>query len=285
MNRFIRRLSFFAAAALCGPPIFAGPAADWAPNITTTAAWNSNATNANRSSDVIGALALQADLASSARFALGSDDAVFAGAAVSTEVWTRFSGLNRISAGPRVSWQRKFGLGAFAPVFSVELAGDAVGARESARRARAGSVTAILRKRLDDATSLSLSHVRNREDARDTVFDRTAAETSLTVTRDLESGWSLTLAARWREGDVLSYATPPRADLVSLARVRAPNATFDRPMVAYSLDARSLTGSLAANRALTETTSLTFRFEWRETERGPLRYVNRLVSAGIAHQF
>lgn len=277
------RLAPWLAATLLASAL-AAPA-DWAPNLTSSATWNSNATNASRAADVIGALALRAEAASSARFALGTDDALFAGAAVSLEAWPRFDGLDRAVVGPRFTWQHKFGLGALAPVFSVALAGDAIAARETSRQARAGSVTFALRQRFDAATRASLTHERARDDAREFVFDRTGNETSLEVVRDLDVPWSLAVTARWREGDVLSYATPPRPDLVALAHVRVPNTTFDRALVAYSLEARSLTGGLAVTRALDAMTSLTFRYEWRETERGSLRYVNHLVSAALARQF
>jgi hypothetical protein len=72
---------------------------------------------------------------------------------------------------------------------------------------------------------------------------------------------------------------------VSLAKVRVPNTTFDRPLVAYSLDAHSTTGSLAVTRALDNATSLTFGFDYRDTTRQPLRYVNHLVSVALARQF
>jgi hypothetical protein len=257
----------------------------WAPNLTTAATWNSNATNAERSSDIIGALAWQLDAANTTRFTLGTDDALFAGVAVRVEAWPRFDGLDRVAAGPRLAWQHKFGLGALAPTVSVELAGDAIGARESARRARAGTVTLALRKRFDAATRFAFTHEFAREDAGEFVFDRTGAETAAELIRDLDEHWSVGVTARWREGDVLSYATPPRPDLVALARTRAPNNTFDRPFVAYSLDARSLTGGLAATRTLDETTALTFRYEWRRTERTSLRYVNHLVSVALTRQF
>ena len=267
------------AVALAAAP------ADWAPNLTTTATWNSNATNANRSSDIIAALELRADATLTHRFALGRDDALFVGGQLAAEAWPRFSGLDAASLGPQLAWRHKFGLGALAPTFAIELAGDAVAARESARSGLAGSVTFAWRQRLDDATRIAFTHERARHDAREFVFDRTGSETALEVARDLDERWSLALAARWREGDVLSYATPPRPDLVALARVRVPNSTFDRPFVAYSVDARTLTGEVALTRALDEATALTFGYEWRQTERGPLRYVNHLVSVTLARQF
>ena len=270
---------FASTLALAGTP------AGWAPNITTTATWNSNVTNASRSADVIGALQLRADFAATTRLALGTDDALLVGAQLGAEAWPRFDGLDRIALGPRLAWTHKFGLGALAPVFSVELATDGIAANESARRALAGSVTFALRKRLDDATRLALTHERAREDAREFVFDRTGAETALTVTRDFDEPWSLAFTARWREGVVQSYATPPRPDLVAVARVRVPNTTFDRSFIVYSVDAHTLTGALALTRTLDASTALTFAYEWRDTTRGPLRYTNHLVSATLVRQF
>jgi len=274
------------ALLACLPALaFAGVPAGWAPNLTTTATWDSNASNASRSADIVGALQLQAEADVAQRISLGGDDALFAGARLSAAAWPRFDGLDRAALGPRLAWQHKFGLGALAPTFSVALAADAVAAHESGRAGLAGGVTFAWRQRLDDATRLTLTHERARHDARAAVFDRTGAETSLELARDLDEHWSLALAARWREGDVVSYATPPRPDLVSLAKVRVPNATFGRPFVAYSLDARTLTGALALTRTLDPATALTFGYEWRDTERGPLRYVNHLVSAALVRQF
>lgn len=260
-------------------------AADWAPNITTAATWNSNTTNASRSTDVIGALQLRADFAASQRVAIGSADALVLEVDLGTEAWPRFNGLDRAALGPRFTWQHKFGLGAFAPVFSFALAADAIATKESARRALAGSMVFAVRQRLDSVTRIALTHERAREDAREFVFDRSGAETAVTLSRDLDGPWSLAFAARWRAGVVQSYATPPRPDLVALARVRVPNATFDRPLVTYSLDAHTVTGALAVTRTLDSATALTFAYEWRDTTRRPLRYTNHLVSATLARQF
>ena len=267
------------------PLAFAGLPADWATNITTAATWNSNATNADRSSDTIGALQLRADASVTHRIALGTDDALFTGGDLTAEAWPRFDGLNRATLGPRLAWQHKFGLGALAPTITTELSGDAVFAHETDRSGLSGGVTVALRKRFDFATRLSLTHEWTRHDARTLVFDRTSRETALELARDLDERWQLSLALRYRQGDVLSYATPPRADLVALAKVRVPNTTFDRSFVVYSLDARTLTGSASLSYALDNATSLNVAYDYRDTARGPLRYVNHLVSAGLARQF
>lgn len=264
---------------------FAGAPAGWAPNLTTTATWDSNATNADRSGDVIGALQLRADLATTTRLALDTGDGLLVGAHLAAEFWPRSSGLDQLAVGPRVTWQHKFGIGALAPGFGVELAGDLIFARETGRSARAGTLTFTWRKRLDEATRLALKQEFARRDARELVFDRTGAESSVELDRDLDEFWALSFTTRWRDGDVLSYATPPRPDLVALAHVREPYDMFGRPFVAYSLEAHSLSGSLAATRTLARNTWLIFCYEWRETERNPLRYVNHLVSAALVRQF
>jgi hypothetical protein len=257
----------------------------WAPNLTTTATWDSNASNADRSADVIGALQLRSEFAAATRLALDTDNALLLGGHLVAEAWPRFQGLDQVSFGPRLTWQHKFGLGALAPVFALELGADLLHARMRERNAVAGTAALVWRKRLDEATRLILKQEFARRDTRELLFDRTGAESSFELDRELDENWSLSFTARWRHGDVLAYATPPRPDLVALAHAREAYDVFHRPFVAYSVETHSLGGSLAASRALARKTWLLFCYEWRETNRQPLHYVNHLVSAALVHQF
>ena len=254
--------------------------------LSATAEWNSNATNSNRAADEIGALQLRAELdAISRRFPLGHDDALVLGVAGRAEVWPRIDGLDQLVIGPELAWRHKFGLGALAPVFSVELGADGIAARESDRSGFVGRVRLVWSQRWDDATQFTLSYERTRQNARESVYDRTGGEAAAEVHYAMDERWQVAAGATWREGDVISYATPPRPDLVALARVRTLVDTFGAPRVAYSLSAWTLGGSLALTRQLDERSSLTLRYEWRDTERSPLRYVNHLVSTAFTHQF
>jgi hypothetical protein len=270
---------------LAGVPFRPAAGADWTHDLTTTAEWDSNATNANRSSDVIGALQLLAEFESTCRISLGRDDALLLGGQLGVEAWPRFDGLDRAMLGPQLSWRHKFGLGAYAHLLSIELTGAAVAAHEEDRAGLAGSAAVVWRKRLDPTTRIALSYAWAREDARASVFDQSGQVGEFDLARDFDQRWSLSFAARWREGDVLSYATPPRPDLVSLARARMVVDTFDELRVAYSIDARTLGGSLAVSHAYNDTTSLTFGYAFLRTDSGSLRYVNHFVSVGLAHQF
>ena len=258
---------------------------DWAPNLTLTGAWHSNASNANRADDRIDALQTEADILASQRYSFGHNDSIHPTLHVGGEWWPRYHGLNRAALGGRVEWRHKFGLGKEAPIFSIEAGLDGVIADETGRRGTRTAVTAALRKRFNDAWRGTISHEFSRHDARFAVFDRVGNETTLELARELTDVARLTFSLRYRDGDVLSYGTPPRPDLVALAADRMPVETFGRPMVAYSIDARTIAGRVAAIRALDESSALVLAYEYRTTEKSPLRYVNHLVSLGLVHQF
>lgn len=256
------------------------------PSVTLTSTWNSNATNADRSSDVIGALQLLLSAeVSAASVTLGHDDSLVFGAEVDAEYWPRFDGLNRLVLGPTAAWRHKFGLGPMAPVFSVEFAVHGISAHDRDREGFDGSVRAAWRQRLDEATQLSVSFEQSRTDARDGVYDRTASEAAIELTRDLDETWRVSGTIRWRDGDVLSYARPPRPELVALSRDHDDNETFRAPFIVYSISARTWSGAVNLTRTLDERTALTFGYEVRSSESGPLSYVNHLVSAAVTRQF
>ncbi len=264
---------------------FAATAADWAPQITAAATWDDNVTNANRASDRIGARNFSGTFEVGQRTGLTRELALLYGAQVDAEGWPRFDGLDRIAAGPTVALRYKNGLGPLAPTFTLRAGGSVSAAGESGRAGPEGNLSLTYGQGLTDATRVTAGITAARLAARDSVFTRDGLEGFVELSHDLDTNWRLQLSARWREGDVLSYATPPRPDLVNLARVRVNNSTFGRPMVAYSLEAHTVGGALSLTRALDEATSLTLGFEWRETTRNPLLYVNRLVSLGVTRQF
>ena len=257
----------------------------WAPALALTATWHDNASNANASTDRIGALQTGAELFLSERYSLARNDSLHLSARFAGDWWDRYSGLTRGAAGARVEWQHKFGLGALVPVVAVEIAADAVMANESGRRGTGTAVTFALRKRFNDLWRATLTREFARHDARWPVFDRAGAETALEIGRELTELTRFTLRLNHRKGDVLSYGTPPRPDLVALAPNRANVETFGRPMVAYSIDARTVGARASFVSALTEQSAVILAYEWRETERSPFHYVNHLVSLTLSHQF
>lgn len=275
------------AAALFLVPLACTAGPSWMPVVQTVASWHDNATNANRAGDILGALQLQAEFSALRRTPLGRDDTWFTTVAASLEGWPRFPGLDRAGAGGRFAWQHKFGLGPFAPTVSLDAAGDLRAARESGRAGGEGSLAVNARQRLSQAWRVRARHERNRTDARSPAFDRSGAESTVAVEFEAAPGWRLSAAGAGRQGTVLAYATPPRPDLLREGRARGLVTTFDRaaPMMSYTLDARTWSWRLEAAHSLTARDTLTLAAEYRDTARGAVGYLNRLVSLAATRRF
>jgi hypothetical protein len=269
--------------ALCP---FAGiRAEDWAPNLTLMTAWHDNAGNSNAAVDKIRALQTRADLIGTQRYDLGRGDSLHPLLRVQAEWWPRYERLTQAGAGGLIEWRHQFGNGPLAPVFSIEGGADAVTAKESVRRGTSSHAGVALRKRFDDAWRVTVRHGYARHDARGAVFDRRGSETAVEVDRDLSATARITFRASYRDGDVVSYATPPRPDVEALAPRRQELDTFRRPMVAHAIDARTTAARLGLIRAIDEHSAGMIGYEWQLTERRTLRYVNQFVSLGFVHQF
>lgn len=252
---------------------------------TLAAAWDDNIDNASRSPDRIAALQFRGDFTAAQRRSLGPDWTLLPGVAFSTEACPRYEGLDFITAGPRLALQRKLGLGAFAPVLRLELGADALAARESARSGFAGTTILRFSQRFSEETRVEISADLTRLDARGAVFARTGRTLAAALDHDLDERWRVSLRLAWRDGDVVSYATPPRPDLRLSSRALTTIDTFDRPFIAYRLNAHTLSYGFALSPALDERTALTLACELRETERPGERYVNHLVSLALTRQF
>lgn len=260
-------------------------AATHAADATLTATWDDNADNASRSLDRIGALQFRGGAAARQLREINEDWVLFYGGAIAAEAWPRYDGLDLATLGPRLALQRKFGLGAFAPVLRLELGADAVAVRESARSGPAGTATLRLVQRFSTSTHAGISAELSRLDARSAVFARTGETLAASLDHDLDERWRVSLRLAWRDGDVVSYATPPRPDLKAVSRDLTASDTFDRPFIVYRLKAHTLDYSLALSPALDERTALSLAFGLRETARPGERYVNHLVSLTLTRQF
>lgn len=258
---------------------------DWAPNITTAATWHSNATRADASADRIESLQLQADLLSAQRYTYGRDDTLLLTTHLAGDWWPSYNGLLSGAAGGRIAWKHQFGPSPRAPIVSLEGAADAVAAKETGRRGVSTAVTASVRQRLNDLTRLTLSHEVAWFDARFSTFDSNASETSLELDRDLNSVTRLTFTARYRDGDVVSYASGSRPDLEAIAPNRLAVTTFNRPMTAYRVDARTWSARLALVHALDQNSAIIGAYEWRKSDRTPLSFTDHLLSVALVHQF
>ena len=258
---------------------------NWAPNLTMTTAWHSNATNANRSSDQLDSLQINADVLASERYAFGRDDSVRLTAHFAGDWWPRYDTLLKGAAGGRAELRHQFGADPLAPIIAIEGAADVIETKERGRRGfRLGGI-ASLRKRFDSKTRATVSHEVSWYNARLGTYDFGASETAIELDRDLTNVMRVTLRARFRNGDILTYASGSRPDLEDRAPHRLETNTFDRLMTAYRIDAQTWSGGLSLVRALDDSTAILLAYEYRHSTRGPLRFPDHLLSIALIHQF
>ncbi len=261
------------------------PSADWSPNVTASALWQSNVSNGEATWDRIGALQFSADALASGHWDFSRNDVAHATVHLGADYFPRFDALDRGAAGLRADWHHTFGSDALAPVFSVEAGGDFVTTVETARRGTTGSVTVNLRKKLSETWRAAIRHRFERYDAKRSVFDGRGSETTLEIGHDINDTTRLAVSGRWREGDVVTYAEFTRPDLAAIAHDSAALKTFRRDMTAYATDARTVGGRVALIHATTDTTAVIVAYDYSRTSRTDLRFANQTISLSFVEQF
>lgn len=263
----------------------AAPSYDWAPNLTTTVAWDGNITNGEAVWDRIGALRVNADLIGSSKYDLSASDAVHLTAHFGGDWVPRFDGLNGALAGAHADWQHVFGKDALAPVFTVEGGADMQWVHEKIRRGFASEVTLRLSKRFGSAWRAAILERFDNYNARAHVFDTRGSETTLQVGRDIGPATRVMLSARYRDGDVVTYAQYHRPDLVAIARDYLPVTTFGERMAAYSVKAKTVAGRVALVHATAEDTALELAYEYAQTRTTGLKFADQIVSLSWIRQY
>ncbi|OHE82959.1 MAG: hypothetical protein A3G75_09315 [Verrucomicrobia bacterium RIFCSPLOWO2_12_FULL_64_8] len=263
----------------------AGRSESWAPALTTAVTGDDNLSNSDRGPDEVSALLFEVELDARTRRQLSRNLALSYGAAAAVEAVPEFSALDTGRLGPRLGLHWKSGLGPYAPGLHLESTADWITVRETDRGGLAGSLALSWTKRWTDVDRCEIGVAATRHDARGPVFSRTGWTAGGHYTRDLSERWSLQAGLQYREGDVVSHATPPRPDLVAHARARTPVSTFDRSFVAYRLEAQTWSASAGMTCSLNNHTALGFQFERRDSTGAGHRYINQLVTARLVLQF
>ncbi len=246
--------------------------------------WQDNLTNAERAGDRFDGLVLGATARQGLVRRLPGNHVFTPEAQVRVEWVPEVSGLSAAAVGGTLGWQRKMGLGR-RPIVTAAAGAQGVVTRERDRQGVEISGRVGVQQRLASALRADANVELLRRVARETVFDRTVRRGAVQLHWDVAPRATLSVHGFVQTGSALSHATPPRPDLVALARTRLPVTTFGRPMVAYALRARTAGYGLAGAFELTPALALRGAWEHADTRRGPLRYRNQLVSASLVHQF
>jgi hypothetical protein len=140
-------------------------------------------------------------------------------------------------------------------------------------------------KRLTERLSLETSYYFDDIEGRVRVFDQQAHHFSVAGSFDLSETTQITAGYELREGEVISYAVPPRPDMVALANALRHVDTFGSDYVAYNLDATTHAFSVGVSQAITRFLALNLRYERQETSRAHLYYINNIFTASLHASF
>lgn len=260
--------------------------ADWRVDAETGALYDSNLSNSERASDVKDDWAWQSNLRVGDGFQLARDLRLNLGVDLREQVWARFDSFNNVAPGGSASLRYRFGLGRLAPWVLMEdrLAyaffkeGDRSGVDNRFRIRGGFGIT--------ERVSLEAAYTFDNFEARSPFWDLSGNSGAIRLTFDVTSSLQVAFGYLYRNGEVISYALPPRPDLVALSSAREPVNSFGSPpYTAYRL--RGVTNALSASVGYTVSKyiSLQVNYEFRNTTHGPLEYVNHLVEAKVAFAY
>jgi hypothetical protein len=258
--------------------------AEWRFDGETGAFYDSNLSNADRSSDVRDDWAWKSDVSVNNGFQLTRDLRLNIAGDLRGELWDRFGSFNEIGLGALAGLRYRFGLGRQAPWVMLE---NRFGYDRFQDTERSGYDEEIgLRSgiSLSDRVALEAGYSFENYAVPDTFYDRQAHHGSVRVIIDPTSFLRVAVGYDYREGDVISYAAPPRPDIRRLSvEEREDDATFgsDPLFTAYKLLGQTHSVSISAAYVLNQYASVEVDYEYAVTIHDPLQYENNLVAAKV----
>ena len=250
-----------------------------------TGRYESNASNSDRPSDRLADGFLVAAVGLGRSGVWGRDWRWQAGLASEGKLAFRFFELSEIDAGVRFGLEKKFGLGWRAPRLQFDLfpAFRAAGQPGASGFSLMPALAFVWQ--VTERAGFNISYVPQWFFAQGALFDSAAQETGISGWFDLFPATRLFTGYSFRYGDVVSYATPPRPDLVAIAQVREPTDVFGAERMAYRFDASTQSVQAGVDQALSMHLRLRAMYRFEITTRGSLDYANHIAEIGLRTKF
>ncbi len=259
--------------------------ADWIRDLRGEVSYDDNLSNSDREADQKGDFAFAAQ-ARFGRFGELTDHLLLTITAdLDARAYAEYQDFNRVLLASSASLRYRFGLGAMAPFIRIDASGGYANFEQNLQdgwRYRAGITVG---KRITERLAIDASYAFEDIGARVRVFDRRANVFALTASFDLTAAMQLTAAYEFRDGEVVSYAVPPRPDLRALSNADQLVYTFGPLYEAYNLNATTNVFAFGISRALTQSVSINLRYEWQGTSRDQISYVDNVVRVSIHASF
>jgi hypothetical protein len=257
--------------------------AEWGFNAETGIVYDSNLSNSDRSADVRDDWGWRSDVSVNNGLQLTRDLRLNLGADVRGDVWDRFDAFNTVGVGGTASLRYRFGLGRQAPWVLLE---DRFGYDRFHDTSQSGNDNEVNLRggvALNERIALEGGYAFESFIAPDDFYDRQLHHADARMIFDVTSSLQLALGYAYREGDVISYAVPPRPDIARFAIKRENEDEFGQPLrTAYKFLGRTHALSFSAAYQLTKRASVQLEYEYSITMHDPLEYEKHLVEFKIA---
>jgi lipopolysaccharide assembly outer membrane protein LptD (OstA) len=257
--------------------------AEWRFEAETGAVYDSNLSNSDRVADVRDDWAWRSDVSAGNAMQLTRDLRLNVRANVRGELWDRFGDFNNIGAGASAGLRYRFGLGRQAPWLLLE---DRVGYDHFQDNAQSGNDNVVSLRggiALSERIALEANYNFETHVAADDFYDRQVHRAGARVAFDVTSLLQVAIGYDYREGDVISYAVPPRPEIAQFATEREDEDEFGIPLrTAYKFAGRTHALSVAASYQVTKYASVQLSYDYAVTTREPVQYEKHLVEAKIA---
>src|SRR6476659_4556267 len=236
--------------------------AEWRFEGQTGVVYNSNLSNSDRSADIRDDWAWRSDISAANSLQLTRDLRMNLGADLRGELWDRFGAFNTIGPGASAGLRYRFGLGRQAPWVLLE---NRFGYDRFQDTAQSGNDNVFNLRggvALTDRIALEGGYAFESFVAPNDFYDRQLHRANARVVFDVTSSLQLALGYSYQEGDVISYAVPPRPDIARFSVEREDQDEFGQPLrTAYKLLGRTHALSFSAAYQLTKHASVQLGYE------------------------
>ena len=257
--------------------------AEWRFEAETGAFYDSNLSNSDRSADVRDDWAWKSQIGAGNSLQLTRDLRMNLGADLRGEVWDRFGAFNTIGPGASAGLRYRFGLGRQAPWILVENRFGYDRFQDTAQSGNDNMFNLQAGIALSDRIALEGGYAFESFVAPDDFYDRQVHRGNVRMLFDVTSSLQVAIGYIYREGDVISYAVPPRPDIARFSIEREDEDEFGQPLrTAYKLLGRTHAVSFSVAYQLTRYASVQLGYEYAVTTHDPLQYENHVVEANIA---
>jgi hypothetical protein len=261
--------------------------ADWRFDAETGALYDSNLSNSDRASDEKDDWAWKSNVRIGDGFQLSRNLRFNVAAEADGLLWDRWSAFDELGIGADAGLRYRFGLGRQAPWVLVENEAARWFIRDSAQSGWFDQFGVRGGMAITERIAVEAGYTLDNFAAPDQFYDRQGNGADIRFTFDATSSLQFTLGYAFRYGDVISYAVPPRLDIVLISSEHRPDDAFgENPLYTqYHLSAATNSVSVSVAYALAKYLSVQVGYEYSTSSHDPLQYEKHLVQAKIAFSY